>query len=274
MNHHEKGLIKMKKDIGNIIEKLLKENERLQMENQDLKRHLEEAGTNLHMTLSTVSHELCNTLTLLMGTSRLLEQEHPKLTSDENWINLCSDLTHMQAFLADLTAFGSAQEITLSRELLDLNSMMNEICRTCQPLFDSLHKRLVLSCLPFPAIVYADSGKLCHVFTNLIKNGLEALGTEGTVSLRIRSASKEEASVIGSKAVAVEIKDSGSGIPKDLLEKIFKPFYTNKPQGTGLGLPIARAIIHAHSGTLTASSHPGKGSVFTVVLPALPTSSK
>ena len=94
------------------------------------------------------------------------------------------------------------------------------------------------------------------------------------MSLRIRSASKEESSVIGSKAVAVEIKDSGSGIPKDLLEKIFKPFYTNKPQGTGLGLPIARAIIHAHSGTLTVSSHPGKGSVFTVVLPALPTSSK
>ena len=63
------------------------------------------------------------------------------------------------------------------------------------------------------------------------------------------------------------MRDDGAGIPESDIEKIFEPFYSSKKQGTGLGLPISKKIIEAHSGRLTVSSEEGKGSLFTVIIP-------
>ena len=65
----------------------------------------------------------------------------------------------------------------------------------------------------------------------------------------------------------VEVSDNGQGIPADLLEKIFDPFYTTKQEGTGLGLSITYSIIHRHGGEIEIRSEPGKGTVTTVKLP-------
>ena len=66
----------------------------------------------------------------------------------------------------------------------------------------------------------------------------------------------------------VSIADTGHGIPPQILEKIFTPFFTTKAQGTGLGLAICHKLISQHGGTLTVESEDGKGTVFTVALPA------
>ena len=68
-------------------------------------------------------------------------------------------------------------------------------------------------------------------------------------------------------AVEVTVSDSGKGIPEDKLTSIFDPFFTTKPQGTGLGLPIARTIIETHGGTIWAENRPGGGAVFRFTLP-------
>ena len=72
----------------------------------------------------------------------------------------------------------------------------------------------------------------------------------------------------GREYVTIDVADSGPGIPPQILEKIFTPFFTTKAQGTGLGLAICHKLIVQHQGTLSVASEDGKGTVFTVELPA------
>lgn len=67
--------------------------------------------------------------------------------------------------------------------------------------------------------------------------------------------------------VEIEVADSGHGISRQEMDRVFNPFYTTRRQGTGLGLSISQAIIHEHGGTITVSSEPGQGTVFLVDLP-------
>jgi len=67
--------------------------------------------------------------------------------------------------------------------------------------------------------------------------------------------------------IRVEVSDTGSGIRKDLIDKVFQPFYTTKPKGTGLGLAISRQLIEQHDGAITVSNRPSGGALFTILLP-------
>ena len=104
------------------------------------------------------------------------------------------------------------------------------------------------------------SGKLGQVFMNLLSNAFHAIQGKGDVWIRTRSSNG---------IVDVEIEDSGSGIPRENLNRIFEPFFTTKPvgHGTGLGLSISYGIIEQHNGKIKVASTPMKGSVFTVRLP-------
>jgi signal transduction histidine kinase len=107
------------------------------------------------------------------------------------------------------------------------------------------------------------AGKLNQVFMNLLSNAIYAVAENGDVWIRTRALDE---------AVEIEIEDSGVGIPKENLKRIFEPFFTTKPvgQGTGLGLSISYGVIEQHHGKIRVLSVPGKGTVFTVRLPADP----
>ncbi len=106
------------------------------------------------------------------------------------------------------------------------------------------------------------AGKLHQVFLNLLSNAIQAIEGNGEVWVRTRPVDGW---------VEVEIEDSGAGIPKENLKRIFEPFYTTKPvgQGTGLGLSISYGIIEQHQGRIIVASVPLKGSTFTIRLPVL-----
>ncbi|HUO65743.1 MAG TPA: ATP-binding protein [Terriglobales bacterium] len=107
--------------------------------------------------------------------------------------------------------------------------------------------------------VWGDPFRLAEVFTNLIDNALEAAPVDGTVHVRIESR--------GGEYVRVIVGNSGAGIPTEIQERIFHPFFTTKPRGTGLGLPIARQIIEAHRGSLHVESDGVSETAFVVELP-------
>jgi len=67
----------------------------------------------------------------------------------------------------------------------------------------------------------------------------------------------------------IQISDTGCGINKDILQNIFKPYYSSRPEGMGLGLATAKKIVEGHKGTITVNSEPGKGTSFTIKLPLL-----
>ncbi len=141
--------------------------------------------------------------------------------------------------------------------------------------------------MPDDLMIYADKQRIQQAFLNLIKNALDAItGDEGTITIKAekrRAMDDVEDEKVGiynylkyrgkctldQDTVDIEIKDSGSGIPLDLIPKIFDPFFTTKDvgKGSGLGLFIVHEIIEEHDGCLAVDSEPGKGTTFLIRLP-------
>lgn len=115
---------------------------------------------------------------------------------------------------------------------------------------------------PLPALV-GDTVQLQQIILNLIHNSAEAVisAPEGPREIVITSGISEPG------FITVTVSDSGTGIAEDELERIFKSFFTTKPDGMGMGLAISRSIAEAHGGRLWASSNPGRGAAFHLSLP-------
>ncbi|MFP5503082.1 MAG: sensor histidine kinase, partial [Candidatus Sericytochromatia bacterium] len=112
--------------------------------------------------------------------------------------------------------------------------------------------------------VPAVSGSAIHlkqVVLNLLVNACQAIADRGVVNLSLRA---------HAEGVALSVEDDGAGMSPEVRSRLFEPFYTTKPpgEGTGLGLAICHGIVTAHGGRIEVESEPGRGSVFTVVLPA------
>jgi len=103
-----------------------------------------------------------------------------------------------------------------------------------------------------------DSSQIHQVLLNLVLNSIQAI--EGKGSIKVEIGQRGE-------SVAIGVSDSGRGIPAEVLPNIFRPFYTTKGNGTGLGLSLARRIVEDHHGHIDVTSTVGKGSIFTVLLP-------
>ena len=105
-----------------------------------------------------------------------------------------------------------------------------------------------------------NAGQIQQVLVNLLTNAIHATPEGKCIYIRV---SKNEEHVV------IVIEDEGVGMPKDVLDKIFTPFFTTKPpgEGTGLGMSISMTIIEEHGGTIDISSNPGKGTCVTVFFP-------
>jgi two-component system, cell cycle sensor histidine kinase and response regulator CckA len=121
--------------------------------------------------------------------------------------------------------------------------------------------------------VEADEGQLLQAINNLTINAVQAMPGGGILEFSATNEILELENEIGlpeGKYVRIDIKDQGSGIVKEDQQKIFDPYFTTKETGSGLGLTISFSIIKRHGGTITVSSTPGKGTTFTLFLPAAP----
>jgi two-component system, LuxR family, sensor kinase FixL len=122
-------------------------------------------------------------------------------------------------------------------------------------------------CAPAISVIYADRQQLRQVLLNLFTNAVDAMPGGGRLVPRVRSGE-----LAGRPAVVVEVTDTGTGIPPELIPRVSEPFFTTKPEGkgTGLGLAICRRIVKQHQGTMEVESRPGEGTTVRIALPVRP----
>jgi two-component system sensor histidine kinase HydH len=109
----------------------------------------------------------------------------------------------------------------------------------------------------------ADAGQLHQVLLNLLLNAIAATPDGGRVEVSAARAQRD-----GARCVALRVRDTGAGIPADVLPRIFDPFFTTRESGTGLGLSISHGIVRGHGGWIDVESRPGAGTTVSVILPA------
>ncbi len=151
-----------------------------------------------------------------------------------------------------------ARPAPLKREPIRLSGLLDSCLELLAPVVKQAGVEVERTYPADERTVDADPNQLRQVFLNLILNAVQAVGTKGRVAASIRQSVRE---------TRVTLKDTGPGIDPDKLASVLEPFYTTKPGGTGLGLPIAQRIVSEHGGRLLIESAPGAGTTATVILP-------
>jgi PAS domain S-box-containing protein len=161
-----------------------------------------------------------------------------------------------------LTSF--ARPARAVRKPLDLNTVVEETLLLFEKHATKAGLGIVRRLTPGLPLVEADANEMEQVLLNLLNNARDALGHHGEIRV-------ETGPAVGRPGwVRMAVSDTGPGIPPDVRERLFVPFFTTKPGGTGLGLPISYRIVRDHHGLLEVTSEPGAGSTFSVLLPAAP----
>ena len=147
---------------------------------------------------------------------------------------------------------------TLDLETVEVAKVAKHVCDLLQPEAAAREIEICAQIAPPGPVLRADSVRLTQALLNLVINAMQAVNRQGRIE--VGAAATED-------AVMVTVRDSGPGIPPEKLVSIFDPYFTTKPEGSGLGLWIAQQIVTAHGGTLKAQNAPGEGAVFTMTLP-------
>jgi len=156
-----------------------------------------------------------------------------------------------------------ARSTELNLEPVGINDLLDDLLTFLRYKIDQSSIRLQKRFDQGDPVVPADRGQIQQVFLNLLLNALQATPAGG--ALTVRTGVREDAE--GGTAVVASITDTGIGISEADQDHVFEPFYTTRPEGTGLGLFISRKIVANHGGRIAVRSAPGKGSTFSVTLP-------
>lgn len=207
---------------------------------------------------AAVAHEIRNPLgSIVMGAKALSRGGLTQEDLDEVKTVLVNESQRLNRTLDDFLQFARPREPKLRPG--DLNATAHEVLSAvCAD--EALVGRAGVAEERDPSLppVRFDPDLIRQVLWNIIRNGLQALQGKGRLFVRTGKRAGQ---------VFVQVEDSGPGIPRDQLEKVFMPFYTTKAKGTGLGLSISRNIVAAHGGDILIESRPGKGSRVSIVLP-------
>lgn len=207
-----------------------------------------------------VAHEVRNPLNAIgMGIQRL-QGEFSPVEGEEEFRHLCTVIRGEVGRINDIVQefLQLARVPALQREPIAVATLLYDVASLMEA-EASVHEVHLTLRVPeqLPALA-VDPQQLKQALINLLLNAIQATPSGGVVQLT---------AAIEGDALRIDVIDSGSGIAPDMLERIFDPYFTTKPLGTGLGLPIALRIIEVHGGTLDVSSALGRGTTVEVRLP-------
>jgi two-component system sensor histidine kinase HydH len=203
---------------------------------------------------TTIVHDLKNSLITILWFARSIMEGKGNINDSAQTItNAAKD---MERIVHDVLDFAKPMKLELKIE--DVRNVINRACDSCRTKAKEQGVNILIELPANPVNIEMDSFHVERTMVNLINNAIEA--SRKGQEVRIMTAIKRNYMI-------VKIKDYGLGIDKETIENIFTPFYTNKSEGTGLGMPIAKKIIDAHKGRIYIESQPETGTEVTIRLP-------
>jgi PAS domain S-box-containing protein len=210
-----------------------------------------------------ISHEIINPLNAIaINLQLLLKYEALRPSSRQLCQIVFEEVERIREILEGLDTF--AQQIKAELQLVSIQSALTGALDLLKTKVQRHEVNVVEEFLPSSPVVKGNSVLLQQAFKNLVDNALEAMPQRGTLTLRIKRGTREEMPLVN-----VCISDTGPGISRDHLRKVFDPFFTTREvgEGKGLGLSIALGIVKHHGGTILVDSFEGLGTTFTIELP-------
>ncbi len=217
--------------------------------------------------LGVLAHEIKNPLSTIKVNLRLIDEELQNgrgredteqrlATARRKLAVIDKEATRLEQILGGFLRYADKTQPQLAA--LDINSLLGDMVDFFLPqaLAHSITMRQTFD--KKALLCNVDAGMFKQAILNLFINSQQAIGTGG--ELMVRTARVGE-------SAQIQISDTGSGIPADRIDDIFKPYQSTRPDGSGLGLATVKKIIEAHKGTITIVSEQGKGTAFTITLP-------
>lgn len=165
-------------------------------------------------------------------------------------------LRHLERLIRDTLMFARGE--VLGREAIEVAALVEELRQTVEPVARQAGVGLTVDAVT-TGTVSGDRKAVASALVSLLENAVQACSDGGEVALGVES---------GDSTVNFIVRDNGRGIPREIQERLFEPFFTTRDDGTGLGLAIARGVARVHGGDIECESAPGAGSRFTLRLPA------
>jgi signal transduction histidine kinase len=204
-------------------------------------------------TARRVAHEIRNPLTpIRLAVSQLARSgngQHREVIDV-----LLAESGRLEQIAREFTEFGRLPEGPPAA--VDFTELLAELARTSLP--PTMKTALTLD--PSTPVVLGHYDPLRRAFGNLLRNATEACGEEGVLDITVAAA--------GDGGVRIQISDHGPGVSSEMAERIFDPYFTGKPGGTGLGLALVKQTIEMHGGTIRLEETPGGGATFVIGIPA------
>lgn len=216
-----------------------------------------------------LAHEIKNPLGGIKGAAQLLSME---LSEESGLLDytriMVKEAERINFIIEELMDLSNPREPEIGD--VDLTKTLNDIVLLQKEATRGQNIQFKMKLDPSIPPVQGDEGLLTRLFLNLIKNAREAIAHEGEVVIEtkiVASYHMTGPNRRSSPMVGISISDTGCGIEKDQLDRIFTPYFTTKSKGSGLGLAISQKIIEDHNGLLKIDSTPGEGTTFTISLP-------
>lgn len=221
--------------------------------------------SSLGLLTAGLAHEIRNPLVAIRTFTQLLPERYNDAEFREGFQGLAlKEVDRICGLINDLLSFARPSRPNVAEE--NMNDVVDGIARILET--EAKEKGVEIARdfgLNLPK-VWIDREQMKQVFMNLILNAIQAMREGGSILIATRLFSRDEAGQ-SSQFVQVEVRDTGIGIPPENLDRIFDPFFTNKDEGSGLGLSISHQIVQEHGGYVTVESKVGVGTTFFINLP-------
>ena len=213
----------------------------------------------LGLLAAGVAHEINNPLAIIRGNTELLQDELPEGAEEREEVEaIMQEIGRIERIVNNLRVFSRSGIKRISR--FSLGSLLDSILDQVGHQIPLETYRIAREYRGKDLEIEGDQDQIRQVLTNLIINGLQAMQGGGILTLDLF---RDDAG----ESVCVTVKDSGSGINPEHLEKLFTPFFSTKPRGTGLGLAVSYGIVSDHGGEIQVESQAGQCATFSVKLP-------